>query len=216
MKPKPRAGDLQPKIIAIGASLGGAEALSAILPALPEGYPFPVVVVLHRHKDSGHTLAGHLQRSCSMPVVEAEDKMEVEPGCVYLAPADYHLLIERGTRNSELGTGEIERGTRKSERGTGEIERGTRKSERGTGEIERGTRKSERGTGAGERGTSACICGLNLHVPPPSSLVIRPSSIVHRPSSLVHRPSSLLIRLSLRLEHGGRGELGPALNRCAL
>ncbi|MBI5607216.1 MAG: chemotaxis protein CheB [Deltaproteobacteria bacterium] len=85
----------QPKIIVVGASLGGYEALKVVLSALPEDFPIPLIIVLHRGRDSRESLAEQLQKAARLPVVEAEDKMPVEPGRIYLAPADYHLLIEK-------------------------------------------------------------------------------------------------------------------------
>jgi two-component system chemotaxis response regulator CheB len=62
---------------------------------LPPDLPVPVVMVQHRHKMSDEALPRLLQDRTSLPVCEAEDKMPIEPGKVYVAPADYHLLVER-------------------------------------------------------------------------------------------------------------------------
>lgn len=84
-----------PELIAVGTSLGGLNALSAMLGALPESLPVPIVVVQHRAIVTKHGRLEHLlQDQTALTVVEAEDKMTLEPGKVYLAPADYHLLIE--------------------------------------------------------------------------------------------------------------------------
>ncbi|PLZ92143.1 chemotaxis protein CheB [Fischerella thermalis] len=82
------------QIIVIGTSLGGLEALQVILLGLPKTFPVPIAVVQHRHKDSDDTLRVLLQSYTNLVVKEAEDKEEILPGWVYLAPADYHLLIE--------------------------------------------------------------------------------------------------------------------------
>lgn len=84
--------------------MGGYEALKVVLSALPEGFAIPVVIVLHRGRDSGESLMDSLQKVCRLPVVEAEDKQPIEPGKIYLAPADYHLMVERdfGFNNSEI------------------------------------------------------------------------------------------------------------------
>ena len=81
------------ELVVIGASLGGLQALETLLAGLPQAFPLPVVVVQHRHKDSSDLVA-LLQRYSLLPVSEVEDKEEIRPGRVYLAPADYHLLIE--------------------------------------------------------------------------------------------------------------------------
>lgn len=82
--------------IAIGASAGGVEVLSVLLPALPESLRAPVFVVLHQPPDRRSVLTEIFRRKCALPVREAEDKEPVEPGTVYFAPPNYHLLIERG------------------------------------------------------------------------------------------------------------------------
>lgn len=82
------------RFIAIGTSLGGTSALQVLLPALPGNFPAALTVVLHRGSDSGESLIHFLQRNCRLPVGEAQDKTLIMPGHVYVAPADYHLLVE--------------------------------------------------------------------------------------------------------------------------
>ncbi|MGI0484576.1 chemotaxis protein CheB [Pantanalinema rosaneae CENA516] len=84
------------KLITIGASLGGLAALRTILKHLPTNLPAAIAIVQHRHKESANTLAAHLQQFTPLPVYEVEDKQIISPGEVYLAPADYHLLVEPG------------------------------------------------------------------------------------------------------------------------
>lgn len=81
--------------IAIGGSAGALEALSAILPALPHGFPLPIVVVLHIPPNKPSYLPEVLGSMCALPVKEAEDKEPLAPGVVYVAPPDYHVLIEK-------------------------------------------------------------------------------------------------------------------------
>ena len=84
-----------PELIAVGTSLGGLNALTRLLADLPPGLPVPVVIVQHRTiAPDGGGLKDLLQDHTGLTVVEAEDKMALEPGTVYLAPADYHLLVE--------------------------------------------------------------------------------------------------------------------------
>ena len=85
-----------PEIVVVGTSLGGLRALQVLLADLPKNLPVPVVIAQHRHKDSDDTLSVFLQRVCPLPLTEAEDKEVILPGRVYLAPADYHLLVEAG------------------------------------------------------------------------------------------------------------------------
>ncbi|MBL1178090.1 chemotaxis protein CheB [Pantanalinema sp. GBBB05] len=83
-------------LVAIGTSLGGLSALRTILQALPNGFPAAIAIVQHRHKESANILATYLQQFTSLPVSEVEDKQEILRGQVYIAPADYHLLVEPG------------------------------------------------------------------------------------------------------------------------
>jgi two-component system, chemotaxis family, protein-glutamate methylesterase/glutaminase len=85
----------QPSLVLIGASLGGLKAIQSVLSPLAAEFPLAVVIVQHR-KSGGDTLTELLQKNCALPVTEAEDKMAIQPGHVYLAPADYHLLAEDG------------------------------------------------------------------------------------------------------------------------
>ena len=84
------------KIVVIGTSTGGLAALQVLLPGLAEEHDCAVVVVQHRGKDPGSHLCSFLQKSSRLPVGEPEDKEPILPGRVYLAPRDYHLLIEKG------------------------------------------------------------------------------------------------------------------------
>jgi two-component system, chemotaxis family, protein-glutamate methylesterase/glutaminase len=81
-------------IVVIGASLGGTKALSSLLSALPGHFALPLGIVLHRAVESDDaTLRQLLQGHSVLPVLEAEDKMPIAAGHIYLAPANYHLLV---------------------------------------------------------------------------------------------------------------------------
>jgi two-component system, chemotaxis family, protein-glutamate methylesterase/glutaminase len=80
--------------VVIGASAGALGALSVILPALPAGFRLPLIVVVHVPSDKRSMLAELFQAKCRIPVREAEDKEPINPGTVYFAPSDYHLLVE--------------------------------------------------------------------------------------------------------------------------
>jgi two-component system, chemotaxis family, protein-glutamate methylesterase/glutaminase len=84
------------KIIVIGASIGGLAALKTLLQNLPRNLKAPIIIVQHRHHDSRDKLRDILQQSTSLIVREVEDKEQILTGYVYLAPADYHLLVESG------------------------------------------------------------------------------------------------------------------------
>jgi two-component system chemotaxis response regulator CheB len=84
-------------LVVVGSSWGGLQAVSRLLSDLPPDFEPPVAIAQHRHPDSQPgTLQQLLQREIDRPVVEAEDKLGIEPGRVYVAPPDYHLLVERG------------------------------------------------------------------------------------------------------------------------
>jgi two-component system, chemotaxis family, protein-glutamate methylesterase/glutaminase len=82
--------------VVIGASAGGIQALSVVLPALAADLRAPIFIVLHLPRDKPSMLAEIFARKCAVPVREAEDKESVTPGTVYFAPNNYHLLIDRG------------------------------------------------------------------------------------------------------------------------
>jgi two-component system chemotaxis response regulator CheB len=83
-------------IVAIGTSWGGLSALRRILGAIPAGFPMPIVVVQHRSKTADDLLAKLLQDVSDLAIREAEDKDVLMPSTVYVAPPDYHLLVENG------------------------------------------------------------------------------------------------------------------------
>ncbi len=85
----------RPLLVVIGTSLGGLTALPVILRALPRDFRSPVVIVQHRAILSDDTgLVGGLQPGSLLEVRAVEDKDPLTAGRVYLAPADYHLLVE--------------------------------------------------------------------------------------------------------------------------
>ena len=87
----------RPRIAVIGASWGGFEAVAALLAALDAENDLAVVVAQHRGPDvADGTLARWLQARCPLPVKEVDDKDDICAGHVYLAPADYHLLVDDG------------------------------------------------------------------------------------------------------------------------
>lgn len=83
-------------IVVIGVSLGGLHALRTILRGLPENFALPVAIVQHRNKNSEELLSTYLQTYSKMKVVEVSDKDKIVPGRVFIAPPDYHLLVEDG------------------------------------------------------------------------------------------------------------------------
>lgn len=82
------------RAIAIGVSAGGFNALSMVLPQLRRELPLPVLIVQHLSPVSDAYLVDYLRQRCAVTVKLAEDKEPTAAGVVYLAPPDYHLLIE--------------------------------------------------------------------------------------------------------------------------
>jgi two-component system chemotaxis response regulator CheB len=83
-----------PGLVTIGTSLGGLNALMTVLRQVPAGLGVPIAIVQHRGPSTDNGLAVLLQGITPLAVVEAEDKMELAPGTIYLAPPDYHLMVE--------------------------------------------------------------------------------------------------------------------------
>jgi len=84
------------EIIVIGTSWGGLNALSQVVAGLPATFALPIVVVQHRSPDAPGFLAELLQTRAALCVVEVDDKRPIVAGNVYVAPPNYHLLIEQG------------------------------------------------------------------------------------------------------------------------
>jgi two-component system chemotaxis response regulator CheB len=84
------------ELIVVGASWGGLHAVGAFLEGLGPQTSAAVVIAQHRSATAGDDLPTLLQAHTELPVRDAEDKDELVPGTVLLAPKDYHLLIEAG------------------------------------------------------------------------------------------------------------------------
>ena len=84
------------ELIVIGTSWGGLQAIEILLSGLPKDFPLAIAIAQHRQRNAGDLLCNLLQRHSVLPVLEVEDKVAIAPGYVYLAPADYHLLVEPG------------------------------------------------------------------------------------------------------------------------
>jgi len=81
--------------VVMGVSAGGLHALSKILIELPVDFPIPVIIIQHRSKDEKTLLEEVLQAKCSIKIKQADEKEKIKGETVYMAPADYHLLIEK-------------------------------------------------------------------------------------------------------------------------
>ena len=94
----PRVGDAASgggiDLVAIGASAGGVEAVGKVLAGLRPDFPAAVAVVLHVPPDRPSLLADLFAERCALDVKEADDKEPIVSGTVYIAPPNYHLLVE--------------------------------------------------------------------------------------------------------------------------
>ena len=82
------------KAIVIGISAGGMGTLKALLGALPKDFPLPILIAQHLSPDSGDAMALFLDQLCAIHVKEADEGERPTGGRVYLAPANYHLMVE--------------------------------------------------------------------------------------------------------------------------
>lgn len=83
-------------IIVIGCSVGGVEALQRLVSGLPEHFHAAIFVVLHLAPQSTSVLPDILMRAGSLPAFHPKDGDTIRPGRIYVAPPDYHLVIENG------------------------------------------------------------------------------------------------------------------------
>lgn len=102
-RPKPASGirksiETTNKIVAIGASTGGTQALATVLPALPADAP-GVLVVQHMPANFTKSFADRLNGECVMTVKEAQDQDRVIPGRILIAPGGFHMSLQRSGAN---------------------------------------------------------------------------------------------------------------------
>jgi two-component system chemotaxis response regulator CheB len=83
-------------IVVIGASAGGISALKLLVARLPADFPGSIFVVVHLSPEARSNLAAILGGAGPLRTVPAVDGMEIQPGTIYTAPADQHLLVETG------------------------------------------------------------------------------------------------------------------------
>jgi two-component system, chemotaxis family, protein-glutamate methylesterase/glutaminase len=80
--------------LVIGGSAGSLQVLLQVLPEINPAISFAVIIVVHRKAGPDHLLTDLLASKTSLPVKEAEEKEPILPAHIYIAPPDYHLLIE--------------------------------------------------------------------------------------------------------------------------
>lgn len=91
-------------LVVVGGSKGGIDALTALFSTMPTRVRAPFVTVLHRRASSTASLAHFLARQIDREVIEPDDEEPLLPGRVYLAPPDYHLLVEPATLRLDMSS----------------------------------------------------------------------------------------------------------------
>lgn len=83
------------KVVIIGGSAGSLQALLNILPFVEDNISFAIVIVVHRKNSDEQTLEDLIAIKSKVQVKEVEDKIKLQPGFIYIAPSNYHLLFEK-------------------------------------------------------------------------------------------------------------------------
>ncbi|MCH7977771.1 MAG: chemotaxis response regulator protein-glutamate methylesterase [Acidobacteria bacterium] len=105
--PQPRARVKPPsqvEVVAIGVSTGGPNALAAIFPTFPADLPVPIVIVQHMPPVFTKILAERLEQCSSLRVREGQSGATLQPGCAWIAPGGYHMIVERHGTSVQLQT----------------------------------------------------------------------------------------------------------------
>ncbi len=92
------------EIVAIGVSTGGPDALARLISSLPSALPVPVVIAQHMPPVFTSMLASRLSAESAVPVRECTAGEPLKPGCVFLAPGDYHMTVNSDDGIVRLGT----------------------------------------------------------------------------------------------------------------
>ncbi len=92
--------------VVIGGSAGSFQIVTNILAQMPKNFPYPIFLCLHRLKNVRSGFVEALELKSTLPIHEPQDKETIQPGHVYLAPANYHMYIEQGNTIS-LSTEEV-------------------------------------------------------------------------------------------------------------
>ncbi len=92
---------LKENIIAIGASIGGVEAIEIVLAQLPKIFP-PIVITQHIKKEFNLAFSNRINKLCHLTVKQAAHNELIVPGSVYMAPCDVHLTIEKSPQGNKI------------------------------------------------------------------------------------------------------------------
>jgi two-component system, chemotaxis family, protein-glutamate methylesterase/glutaminase len=99
-----RPANSRVEVVAIGTSTGGPNALGDLVPLLPPNFPVPVVIVQHMPPIFTKFLADRLSSKSQIPVIEAANHQELLPGHAYIAPGDFHMMVERSKESVRIRT----------------------------------------------------------------------------------------------------------------
>lgn len=93
-------------LVVIGGSAGALEALLMLVPMLSDELATPIAIAIHLGANQRNLVPDLIRKVTSRTVTEAEDKQPLEPHCIYIAPPNYHLLVER-TATLSLSVDEV-------------------------------------------------------------------------------------------------------------
>ncbi len=83
------------KAVVIGTSTGGMAALGEVLHALPRNFPLPILIVQHISSRSDGFIVRYLNELSAIRVKEADEKEQIEAGCAYISPPNYHMMLDQ-------------------------------------------------------------------------------------------------------------------------
>lgn len=92
------------KIIGIGVSTGGPSALATLLPQFPADFPVPILIVQHMPPVFTKLLAERLAGKCQLPVHEATSNTVLQPGQIWIAPGDFHMVVRSQAAQKQIIT----------------------------------------------------------------------------------------------------------------
>lgn len=92
----------RPAVLAIGSSTGGPQALFRVIKDMGPNLPQPIVITQHMPPSFTTILADHITRQCGVSCIEARDGDILHPGHYYVAPGDFHMLIEKSADGSRI------------------------------------------------------------------------------------------------------------------
>lgn len=101
--PVPRAAVSRFDVVAIGVSTGGPNALAELLPGFKADFPVPIVIVQHMPPVFTRLLAERLNKGARLKVQEGQAGAALNPGCIWIAPGDFHMVARRAGTEVQLG-----------------------------------------------------------------------------------------------------------------